>query len=267
MAEYIKLRNGTASAWDSAAPTLLQGEVGLETDTRRIKVGDGSTAWASLSYWNYPKMAAKSADYTITDDDADVFEITTGATDRTVTLPTLADNTGRIIRIVKADSGSGKVTIDGEGAETIDGETTIDIDSQYDYALVQAGASSWYLLEYKDHGSNANGEWVRFADGSLVMTLWGFVNGDGTNHYEQFVDKAVPVTPSSILSVTVGCGWYKNASDPTTRHDRTSYQAQVGVTPSWDGSAFDGFVYNTSGSPLTSGRRFIYTLTVNGTWR
>ena len=31
-------------------PTLGAGEIGIETDTGRIKIGDGSTAWNSLSY-------------------------------------------------------------------------------------------------------------------------------------------------------------------------------------------------------------------------
>ena len=53
MAVSIKIRNGTASQWSSSNPTLAEGEVGLETDTRRFKVGDGSTAWNSLLYWNY----------------------------------------------------------------------------------------------------------------------------------------------------------------------------------------------------------------------
>ena len=47
----FKLRNGTASEWTAANPTLLQGEIGVETDTRKYKIGDGSTAWAGLSYY------------------------------------------------------------------------------------------------------------------------------------------------------------------------------------------------------------------------
>lgn len=47
----FKLRNGTAAQWTSENPTLLQGEIGVETDTRRYKIGDGSTAWSSLSYY------------------------------------------------------------------------------------------------------------------------------------------------------------------------------------------------------------------------
>jgi Major tropism determinant N-terminal domain len=45
----IKLRRGTAAQWASAATVLAAGEAGLETDTGVYKVGDGSTAWASLS--------------------------------------------------------------------------------------------------------------------------------------------------------------------------------------------------------------------------
>ena len=50
MAVQIQLRNDTASNWATENPTLAQGEVGIETDTRLIKVGDGSTAWNDLDY-------------------------------------------------------------------------------------------------------------------------------------------------------------------------------------------------------------------------
>jgi hypothetical protein len=46
----IQVRRGTASEWTSANPTLAAGEMGVETDTRKLKVGTGSTAWTSLSY-------------------------------------------------------------------------------------------------------------------------------------------------------------------------------------------------------------------------
>lgn len=47
----FKLRNGTAAEWTAANPTMLQGEIGVETDTRRYKIGDGITAWTGLSYY------------------------------------------------------------------------------------------------------------------------------------------------------------------------------------------------------------------------
>lgn len=50
MAGRIQLRRGTAANWTSANPVLAAGEVGVETDTGRAKVGDGVTAWTSLAY-------------------------------------------------------------------------------------------------------------------------------------------------------------------------------------------------------------------------
>lgn len=47
----IQTRNDTASNWTTNNPTLALGEIGLETDTKRMKVGDGSTAWNSLGYY------------------------------------------------------------------------------------------------------------------------------------------------------------------------------------------------------------------------
>lgn len=50
MAFQIQLRRGTASAWSTVNPILVEGEVGLESDTNKMKVGDGTSAWNSLSY-------------------------------------------------------------------------------------------------------------------------------------------------------------------------------------------------------------------------
>jgi len=50
MADLIQIRRDTASNWTSANTVLAQGELGAETDTSKIKIGDGSTAWSSLGY-------------------------------------------------------------------------------------------------------------------------------------------------------------------------------------------------------------------------
>jgi hypothetical protein len=46
----IQVRRGTASQWTSTNPTLAAGEWGFETDTGKVKIGNGSTAWNSLGY-------------------------------------------------------------------------------------------------------------------------------------------------------------------------------------------------------------------------
>lgn len=43
-------RGDTAENWKSVNPVLLQNEAGRETDTNRVKFGDGTTAWNNLPY-------------------------------------------------------------------------------------------------------------------------------------------------------------------------------------------------------------------------
>lgn len=50
MAAVIQVKRGSASSWTSANTVLAAGEIGFETDTKKMKVGDGSTAWTSLGY-------------------------------------------------------------------------------------------------------------------------------------------------------------------------------------------------------------------------
>jgi hypothetical protein len=50
MADIIQIRRDTAANWTSANPILAQGELGVETDSDKFKVGDGSTAWAGVAY-------------------------------------------------------------------------------------------------------------------------------------------------------------------------------------------------------------------------
>jgi hypothetical protein len=46
----IKIRRDTAANWQANNPVLAEGEFGYETDTGRLKIGDGTTAWNSLPY-------------------------------------------------------------------------------------------------------------------------------------------------------------------------------------------------------------------------
>lgn len=59
--KVIKVRRNTAANAASSNPVLAAGEVGYETDTKKLKVGDGSTAWSSLSEAGSGTYAQKSA--------------------------------------------------------------------------------------------------------------------------------------------------------------------------------------------------------------
>lgn len=50
MTSRIQLRRTTAAGWASTNPTLATGEPGVETDTNRLKIGDGTTVWNALPY-------------------------------------------------------------------------------------------------------------------------------------------------------------------------------------------------------------------------
>ena len=51
MAAIIQFKRGLAASWTSVNPTLAVGECGFESDTRKLKIGTGSTAWTSLPYF------------------------------------------------------------------------------------------------------------------------------------------------------------------------------------------------------------------------
>jgi hypothetical protein len=71
MADIIQLRRDTAANWTTADPTLADGEMGLETDTGKIKIGDGATAWSSLVY-RFESSAVKLDDLLAPDDNTDL---------------------------------------------------------------------------------------------------------------------------------------------------------------------------------------------------
>lgn len=46
------MRRDTAAAWTASDPVLASGEFGFETDTARLKIGNGATPWQALSYFD-----------------------------------------------------------------------------------------------------------------------------------------------------------------------------------------------------------------------
>jgi hypothetical protein len=124
MATRIQMRRGTTSEWNSANPTLNEGEIGYNSTLGQIKVGDGSSLWSELDYLvssgsldtslgNYIESTEKSAINGVAELDASknilapagiifegtenahetTFTITDPTADRTITFP---DATGTV---------------------------------------------------------------------------------------------------------------------------------------------------------------------------
>lgn len=76
----IQLRNDEAATWIEKNPVLLKGEMGIEVDTGKIKIGDGAKAWNELNYSGVDEKAIKSI-INSNRDKVSVLTLTEGKTD------------------------------------------------------------------------------------------------------------------------------------------------------------------------------------------
>ena len=105
----IQLRNDTAENWTTQNPVLLQGEMGVEFDTGKIKIGNGTDHWTTLEYSGVDENTIKG----IIDKNRDNFtpvEATKEETDaqalaRKITNPKKGDM-AVVIRIIAGDKKS-----------------------------------------------------------------------------------------------------------------------------------------------------------------
>ena len=103
----IQLKHGLAAKWTEKNPVLLAGEVGIETDTLKMKVGNGTSDWKTLGY-----LGADAND--ILDiinenrDSCTIVEVTEGKSD-TEALATISNpKNGDIAVLSKVISGNKK---------------------------------------------------------------------------------------------------------------------------------------------------------------
>ena len=125
----IQLRNDLAATWNSQNPVLKKGEIGIEIDTRKMKVGDGTTAWKALSY-----MGADANDILAVinenRDNCTQIELTQGQTDAdglsTITSPKKGD-TAIVSKLIVGDKRSYTAYVyNGENWAACDGNYRAD---------------------------------------------------------------------------------------------------------------------------------------------
>lgn len=74
----FRLRGGTAAEWTAANPVLLPREPGVETDTAKLKLGDGTTSWNALPYAGHTDISALNTEITGLTNRVNVLETTGG---------------------------------------------------------------------------------------------------------------------------------------------------------------------------------------------
>jgi hypothetical protein len=130
----IQVRRGTASQWTSTNPVLASGEWGYETDTGKVKIGNGSSAWNSVSYTGAGTVTSVAtgtgltggtitSSGTLSIDTSVTADLTTAQTltNKTLTAPkinlTLNAQTGTTYTFVLGDNGQ-LVTASNASAQT-----------------------------------------------------------------------------------------------------------------------------------------------------
>lgn len=226
-----------------------------------------------------------SANYTITDTDGyDVILVSTGSSDRTITLPTAADNTGRIIRFKKTDSGTGNVILDGEGSETIDGKTTRRIYTQYGEGELTCDGTTWHITDpiTEDSGElslpaaiDGNGttdptsvtgdmyRWVR--NGNQVHLTWIQTGtGSSTDHTSAFW--TMPTTmPKPRVPLSLGSGHFGATGSGCFRTALTGY-TDGSTSIYWTGSAMLVYILMGSGQSLNTAHGCLTYVTDDEAW-
>ncbi len=166
----IQVRRGTASSWTSANPTLAAGEWGFETDTGKVKIGTGATAWTSLSYVGAGDVTttgvqtltnktltapiitlatnAQTASYTLAlTDQSKVVEMNVGSANN-LTIPlnsSVEFPTGTTITILQ--TGSGQTTLVATGGVTVNGTPGLKLRAQWSSAtLIKRATDTWVAI-------------------------------------------------------------------------------------------------------------------------
>ena len=143
--DRIQFRRDSSENWKKHNPTLMEGEVGYEIDTRKRKIGDGYTAWNDLKY-----LAAENISQELGDDDNLVLSqsaitelITEGYLYKGIadTTTHITEPAGKIFYIVTTPGnyiGFGNITING-GLNIVkwDGTTWIKDEVQLDVTKEQ----------------------------------------------------------------------------------------------------------------------------------
>ena len=124
MANRIQLRRDGAQQWANVNPILAQGELGIEIDTSRLKVGDGVTAWNSLKYERPIETESNTAN-TLVKRDAD------GNFEAGAITASLVGNAATATRLANAR----QIALGGDmsGSGTFDGSSNLTITSELNY--------------------------------------------------------------------------------------------------------------------------------------
>lgn len=144
---FLRYRSGTGD-WSSISTTSTLWRVRIVSAGQAVGFGRSQPSSLGLVSSYAPSVRsntlATSSNYTITETDGyEHFDITTGASVITVTLPAASVSAGRRISIKKVDSGNGRLSIARAGSDTIEGLTSYTHKLQWEGSTLYSDGTGW----------------------------------------------------------------------------------------------------------------------------
>lgn len=162
--------------------------------------------------------AISNANYTITDSDGYVnILVTTGASQRTITLPAPSTNAGREITIKKVDSGAGTILIDTPGSETIDGNVSNTLNAQYSFVKLACDGSNWSVVAVNDYKTSISStDFQTTTPSSIIVGDATITLNPGIWHVTVEFVLGIDTSSSNIGSYYVVHGMIRNTTTSST---------------------------------------------------
>ena len=250
MANRIQLRRGGAQEWANSNPTLAQGELGIELDTGRFKIGDGVSAWNSLRYERPVESTSNTAN-TLVQRDADgnfaAGTITSTLIGNASTATRLAST--RQIQLSGDIQGSGVF----DGSQNLNLVTTLELISTLPHYDGTAESSATYTKVTVD----AQG---RIKNASTPSTLAdynlnGTVEGSSAQPYDLDLVSIAGLTTTGMISRTSAGNMQTRTITGTAQRIQVNEGAGLNGNPTIDlvATAVTAADYNTASTTSAAG--------------
>ena len=250
MANRIQLRRGGAQEWANSNPTLAQGELGIELDTGRFKIGDGVSAWNSLIY-SRPVESISNTANTLVQRDAD------GNFAAGTVTATLIGNASTAARL--ASTRQIQLSDDVQGSGVFDGSTNLTLATSLE--LIST-------LPHYDGTSTATGTYTkvvvdakgRITNGSIPSTLAdynlnGTVEGQSAQPYDLDLVAVAGLTTTGLISRNSAGSMVTRTITGTATRIAIAEGAGINGNPTVDliTTAVTAAAYNTASTTSVAG--------------
>lgn len=206
----LQVRRDTAANWTTANSTLASGEVGFETDTLKFKIGNGSTAWASLAYQGSTFNGGTITNALVVSNTSGVNTSGTyTSTIATGTAPFTVSSTTQVANLNVATSGSVNATVTGTNSANLVYGTMADND-QFRILVGGTATNAGYVeLATADDGTEPiyvrqyTGVFTTLARTATILDGSGNTTFPGTVSGTRLISNvAVGTAPFTVTSTT-----------------------------------------------------------------